>query len=137
VQDLSIVITTGDYSFCWKGLSVGLRTAADLISAHLITPLLAFGWASLDLKEGMKQITGDALEKVCRFAAPSMVLISLIIPNSTCDQDLFNIAKHLTRYRRQRFGSQSSRALSRSSARRFTPDKNCVGITFLRHITVY
>ncbi|KAH7105445.1 hypothetical protein BKA62DRAFT_812954 [Auriculariales sp. MPI-PUGE-AT-0066] len=65
-SDLAIDLATNDYSWRWNALAVGLRTSADLISTHLITPLLTFSWASLDLKESMKQVGADALEKHLR-----------------------------------------------------------------------
>lgn len=75
-QDFACEICHDDYTWQWHANSLGYRTSAELLSKHLILPLITFSDLAFASSEPLSQMPNDELEKVCAGRSQSSILLN-------------------------------------------------------------
>lgn len=76
-QDLAFKIEHGTFKWTWETCFLGHRYSSEIISKHLVLPLISFSHLSLSAGSPVGEMSDSDLEKVCPTVAPAMALVIL------------------------------------------------------------
>ncbi|KAG9105826.1 hypothetical protein FRC07_009092, partial [Ceratobasidium sp. 392] len=61
--DLSIKITTPNITWCWNGFALGLSKSAEIVSEHLVKPLMTVTSVALGAQEAPRDMSAEDVQK--------------------------------------------------------------------------
>jgi hypothetical protein len=77
-QDLAIHLRGEGFEWRWETFSIGPKQSAEVLSKHLMIPLLSTAYLAFISPDAISEISGSGLEKVGFFNSPTQFMSTLV-----------------------------------------------------------